>query len=210
MSRSLLIDAGAQVRGYAADITRTHVRDGHGPFAELLAGMERLQQRLVAGVRPGRSFVELHLEAHREIASLLADSGLVRGMAAEAVVESGISRAFFPHGLGHLLGLQVHDVAGHQQDAHGTPTRRPPEHPFLRLTRILEEDMVLTIEPGLYFIPALLAELAASPAGRAVDWALVERLRPYGGIRIEDDVRVTASGCENLTRAAFAALAGAP
>jgi Xaa-Pro dipeptidase len=207
--KSLLIDAGASHAGYAADITRTYAAPGETFFAALIEAMEGIEQRLVGAVRPGLPFVELHQEAHREIAALLLECGLAREASAEALVDRGVSRAFFPHGLGHLLGLQVHDVAGHQRDAAGTPTERPREHPFLRLTRVLQPDMVLTIEPGLYLIPALLEPLRTQPEGRWIDWALVERLRPFGGIRIEDDVRVRAEGAENLTRDAFARLASA-
>ncbi len=204
--RSLLIDAGAAEAGYAADITRTYAAPAEAFFASLIAAMDRIERRLAAAVRPGLSFVDLHRRAHLEIADLLLECGLARDASPEALVGNGITRAFFPHGLGHLLGLQVHDVAGHQSDAAGTPTRRPPEHPFLRLTRVLEPGMVLTIEPGLYFIPSLLEPLRARPEGRLIDWQLVERLQPCGGIRVEDDVLVQPEGAVNLTREAFAAL----
>jgi Xaa-Pro dipeptidase len=120
-------------------------------------------------------------------------------------VDQGITRRFFPHGLGHFLGLQVHDVGGFQADRDGTLIPRPEKDPFLRLTRRLEADHVTTIEPGLYFIEPLLAELRESAAGRDVDWAKVDALRPCGGIRVEDNVRVLDGGHENLTREAFAA-----
>lgn len=207
--RSLLVDAGAAWFAYAADITRTHAAAGERLFADLIAAMDGIERRLAAAARPGTSFVELHERAHRAIAELMLDCGLARGASSEALIEQGITRVFFPHGLGHLLGLQVHDVAGHQRDAAGTPTERPPQHPFLRLTRELEPGMVLTIEPGLYFIPALLEPLRARSEGRLVDWQLVERLSPFGGIRVEDDVVVRSEGVENLTRDAFARLGAA-
>src|SRR5690606_1441398 len=200
-ARSLLIDAGAQHHGYACDITRTwHI--GGGRFAELCAAMESLQQTLCDRARAGVDFVELNADAHRLLADVLRDAKLVRGSAAEAL-EMGVTRAFLPHGLGHLLGLQVHDAGGHQTDAAGTK-RAPPElHAFLRLTRVLEEDFVVTIEPGLYFIPALLRELAPGVA-RLLDRDAVDELIPFGGIRVEDDVLVTAGAPRNLTREAFA------
>jgi Xaa-Pro dipeptidase len=111
---------------------------------------------------------------------------------------------FFPHGIGHLLGLQVHDVAGLARDASGAEIPRPDGHPFLRLTRPLEPGFVVTIEPGLYFIGLLLDQARADDRGRRIRWDAVERLRPYGGIRIEDDVVCTAGTPENLTRDAFA------
>ncbi len=201
---SFLIDAGAQYNGYASDITRSYSFADKG-FQALIDGMERAQQSLCAEVRPGTDFRELHLATHRAVAELLAEFGLVK-VSAEAAFESGITRSFLPHGLGHLLGLQVHDVGGTQAGPEGGMIARPEGHPFLRLTRTLEADQVLTIEPGLYFIAPLLAELQAGPAGKDVDWERVESFRRFGGIRIEDNVRVTEGEPENLTRDAFAAL----
>jgi Xaa-Pro dipeptidase len=201
---SLLIDAGAQVHGYACDITRTY-GNGDAEFGALVDAVDAVQRVLVSKVRPGLDYPALHLEAHRRLAQVLESQGIVR-MSAESQVETGVSSAFFPHGLGHFLGLQVHDVAGFQKDESGGTVAKPPGHPYLRLTRTLEPDQVLTIEPGIYFIDMLLAELKKGPHAGAVDWAKVERLKPFGGVRIEDDVRVTAGEPENLTRNAFAEL----
>ena len=87
----------------------------------------------------------------------------------------------------------------------GAKLRGPPGHPYLRLTRRLEPGFVVTMEPGLYFIEPLLAQARADARGAHINWPRVENLRRFGGIRIEDDLVVTASGCENLTRDAFAA-----
>ncbi|WP_020683147.1 Xaa-Pro dipeptidase [Marinobacterium rhizophilum] len=201
---TLLIDAGATHHGYAADITRTHAADRESAFAGLIAALDSAQKFLLHSVVPGASFVELHQQMHAALAQLLRDSGLVNA-SVEAQLEQGITRTFFPHGLGHLLGLQVHDVGGWQQDAAGSLREPPAEHPFLRLTRTLQPGFVITIEPGLYFIPSLLDRLRQSPAGETVNWTQVEALMPFGGIRIEDNIAVTAEGCENLTRDAFAA-----
>jgi Xaa-Pro dipeptidase len=203
-ARTLLIDAGAVDHGYAADITRTHVANRESPFAGLVAALDRAQKSLLQSVKAGVDFVELHRQMHAALAQLLRDSGLVQA-SVEAQLAQGITSTFFPHGLGHLLGLQVHDVGGWQQDASGSLREPPAEHPFLRLTRCLEPGFVVTIEPGLYFIPSLLDRLRQSPGSEAVDWKRVEQLMPYGGIRIEDDVAITADGYENLTRDAFAA-----
>ena len=203
--RSLLIDAGGQYAGYASDITRTHAASDQGDFATLIASMEEMQQILCLGVRAGQSYAALHEEAHRLLGGVLVQHGLVR-CSAEAAFAQGITRTFLPHGLGHLLGLQVHDVGGHQSGPEGGRTPPPPEHPYLRLTRTLEAGMVVTIEPGLYFIPMLLEPLRAGAAGGEVDWTRVEQLAPCGGIRIEDDVLCTAGDPHNLTREAFAAL----
>ncbi|MGR2736981.1 Xaa-Pro dipeptidase [Billgrantia sp. Q4P2] len=195
---SLLVDAGHRFRGYCADITRTWPGAEADPlFADLIARMHDIKQRLVAAVAPGVDFVELHERMHRLLGELLVESELVTA-SAEAAVESGITRAFCPHGLGHLLGVQVHDVAG-RTARDGTPLPPPAEHPALRLTRELEAGMTVTIEPGLYVIPMLLEPLESTPAGQHLNWALIERLAPHGGIRIEDNVSVTANAARNLT-----------
>ncbi len=205
-ARSFLIDAGADVLGYAADITRTYSA-AQGEFRDLIERMETLQLDVVGRVRAGVDFRDLHIDTHRLLAGVLTDAGLASGDA-ETLLATGVTSAFFPHGLGHLIGLQVHDVAGHLGDVSGTRIDPPSGHPFLRLTRVLEEDMVVTIEPGLYIIDLLLDNLRGTPAEKQVHWDTVDRLRPYGGIRIEDDVRVLANGAENLTRDAFALSSG--
>jgi Xaa-Pro dipeptidase len=200
---SLLIDAGASFAGYASDITRTWAaRPGH--FASLVAGMESLQQQLCGKVRAGLDWRDLHLETHRRVAMLLRECGILQ-MPPEEAVASGVSAAFLPHGLGHLLGLQVHDVGGFRDQPEGDLIPRPPGHPALRLTRRLQPGMVVTVEPGIYFIDSLLHKLKAGPHGGRIEWRLVDELRPCGGIRIEDNVVVRANDGENLTRAAFAA-----
>jgi len=201
-SRSFLIDAGASHAGYAADITRTYSRKP-GEFEELISALDRAQLSLCDKVRADTDYRQLHLAAHQAIASVLHDFELVN-MPADDIVTSGVSSAFFPHGLGHLIGLQVHDCGGFWADPAGTELAKPEGHPFLRLTRTLEPGFVVTIEPGLYFIPALLNQLKAGRFSQSLNWEKVERLLPFGGIRIEDDVCVTTKKPENLTRDAFA------
>lgn len=198
---SLLIDAGCACNGYASDISRTY-GDGDPEFVALIDGMDKLQQRLAARVTPGIGFGELHAAAHHEIGKLLQTAGIVDAAFADPV-GAGITAAFFPHGLGHFLGLQVHEVGGDLADTAGNQLARPDGFPNLRLVRTLEPGQVLTIEPGLYFIGALLDKLRTGPAGGAIDWQRVNRLRRFGGIRIEDNVLVTETGHENLTRRAF-------
>ena len=202
--RSFLIDAGAQCRGYASDITRTY-SGGDPEFAGLIEAMDQVQLELCAAIRPGQDYREVHLLAHRLIAKLLYDAGVI-GCDADTAVESGVSSVFFPHGVGHLLGLQVHDVAGFAADVTGHEIPKPEGHPYLRLTRRLEPGFVVTVEPGIYFIEMLLDAARNAEAGRHIRWDAVERLKPYGGIRIEDDVVCTTGDPENLTRDAFAAL----
>ncbi|HNS27550.1 MAG TPA: Xaa-Pro dipeptidase [Steroidobacteraceae bacterium] len=201
---SLLIDAGAVHAGYASDITRTYSY-ADADFAALVARMDEAQLALCAGVKAGVDWRDLHLTAHRLIAEVLHDAGIIT-VDAEVAVETGLSGVFLPHGLGHLLGLQVHDVGGTLASPEGGTIPRPPGHPYLRLTRVLEQGFVVTMEPGLYFIDSLLAAAKAGPHGRHIDWTRVAQFAPFGGIRIEDNLAVTAAGCDNLTRDAFASL----
>lgn len=207
---SLLIDAGAQSAGYASDITRTFA--GSQPaaaardFAALIGAMDQAQQGLCAQVRAGVEWIDIHLAAHRAVATVLREADLITCGAEEALA-SGLSSVFLPHGIGHLLGLQVHDVGGLQRGPSGGQIPRPAGHPYLRLTRRLEAGFVVTMEPGLYFIGQLLDEARADARGRHINWSRVQHLSPFGGIRVEDDLAVTASGHENLTRDAFARLA---
>jgi len=200
---SLLIDAGAEFAGYASDITRTY-GSADTEFEALIGRMDRMQQVLCAAVRPGVDWREIQLLAHRLTGQLLRDADLIRCSAEEAVA-SGVTRVFLPHGIGHLLGLEVHDVGGFLRSPEGGEIERPVGHPYLRLTRTLEEGFVVTMEPGIYFIGQLLAAARADGHGRHINWSRVEALSRFGGIRIEDDLAVTREGCENLTRDAFAA-----
>lgn len=197
---SFLIDAGAKVLGYGSDITRTYVR-GKGAaarrFAELLSHMEALQQQICRAIRPQLAYEDLHDEAHRMLANALRETGIGRGSSDE-LVDRGITRALFPHGLGHSLGITVHDA--------GMKPRPPrPENRFLRNTSVIEVGQVFTIEPGIYIIDALLGPLQADERRDLVDWSAIADLRQFGGIRIEDNIVVEHAGIRNLTREAFAA-----
>ncbi len=203
--RSFLIDAGAQFAGYACDITRTYAA-APGEFLDLIRSVDSSQQKLVDRVRPGVDYRDIHLEAHRSIAGILVAHGIVSG-SPEAAVETKLTSVFFPHGIGHLLGLMVHDAAGFASGPDGGTRRKPEGHPFLRLTRALEAGFVVTIEPGIYFIDSLLEAARADGRGRAIQWKQVEALRPWGGIRVEDNVIAQSGAPRNLTREAFAAAA---
>ncbi|MBS2025845.1 MAG: M24 family metallopeptidase, partial [Deltaproteobacteria bacterium] len=194
-AQSMLLDAGATCCGYASDITRTWVKGGGAAastFAQLVNGMERLQQRMCAMAKPGLEYEDLHDESHRGVGALLREAGVSK-LSGDELVQSGITRVFFPHGLGHSLGLQVHDV--------GCGLRKPKaNNPYLRNTTTISERQCFSIEPGLYFIEGLLAPLRASPYASELDWTLIEQLKAFGGIRIEDDVIVGPQGVRNLTR----------
>lgn len=200
--RSFLIDAGAQYRGYAADITRTYAAFP-GRFADLVEALDGAQQVLCDEIVAGRDYRDVHLSAHRRLGDVMQQIGLTK-LPGQAALELGITSVFFPHGIGHLLGLQVHDVGGVMGDVQGHERRRPEGHPYLRLTRMLEPGVVVTVEPGIYLIDSLLSAAYADSRRPQIDWTVVEELRPFGGIRIEDNVVTTASQPENLTRDAFA------
>jgi Xaa-Pro dipeptidase len=199
--RSFLIDAGAQYRGYASDITRSYAA-APGTYADLISALDEAQLLLCDEIVAGRDYRAVHLTAHRVLGDVLQRIGLTT-LPGQAALEQGVTGVFFPHGIGHLLGLQVHDVGGVMGDAQGHELKRPEGHPYLRLTRTLEPGVVVTVEPGIYFIDSLLAAARADSRREHIDWALVEELRPFGGIRIEDNVAVTESRPENLTREAF-------
>ncbi len=199
-ARVLLVDAGASANGWAADVTRTWVREGAEPeFVALVEGLDAIEQKLVQQVSPGKPYLEIHLDAHRRIGGLLAEVGVLR-CDVEQAVGQGLTSAFFPHGVGHQLGLQVHDVGGHQAGPDGGSVPPPAAHSYLRNTRLIEPGHYLTVEPGIYFIPMLLDPLRQGPTAGLIDWQLVDRLVPMGGIRIEDDVLCTGDGPEDLTR----------
>jgi Xaa-Pro dipeptidase len=214
--RSLLIDAGGNHHGYAADITRTYARESGGEFAGLIDLLDTAQRELIDDIVPGRAYLDLHVNMHQRLAGILELTGLVTCSAA-AAFEAGVTEIFLPHGLGHLIGLQTHDVGGQQTGTEGGLSPPPDNYAALRLTRVLEAGMPVTIEPGLYFIPQLLSAARSGANGSLINWPTVDSLTPYGGIRIEDNVVLhlpdEKSGergkrgeavVENLTRDAFA------
>ena len=194
----VLIDAGAEYRCYASDVTRTYPVDGRfgsEQQAELHGVVRAAELASIEQCGPGTEWRDVHLTAALVIAEGLAAAGILRG-APESLVESGALWMFFPHGVGHLVGLGVRDAGGL------LPERRddPPPFPHLRIDLPLEPGMVVTVEPGLYFVPAILQD----PERRRrhhdeVDWDLVDRMLGFGGIRIEDNVLITDGGHEVIT-----------
>jgi len=209
----VLLDAGAEsATGYCSDVTRTWPASGRfsAEAAEVYDVVLAAEKAAIEAVKPGVRYRDLHLLAARTIAEGLAGMGFLKGTP-DALVESGAHALFFPHGVGHLLGLDVHDLEAFGDQVHYAPGRtRSPQFgtAYLRLDLDLEPGMCFTIEPGVYFVPAILR----NPAFRTqfsgqVDFALAERFltanegRGFGGIRIEDDVHCTDTGAEVLTAA---------
>jgi Xaa-Pro aminopeptidase len=193
----VLIDAGAEVRGYASDVTRTYPVSGQftPQQAELHALVQAAVQAATARCTPGTEFREVHRAAALVIGEGLAEFGLLRGDA-ETLVDSGAVSLFFPHGIGHMVGLGVRDaseiLAGRQPDAN--------VFPGLRVDLPLEAGQAVTIEPGIYFVPALLGDAETRARhGDAVAWDRAEAMLGFGGIRLEHDVLITADGADVLT-----------
>jgi Xaa-Pro aminopeptidase len=197
---TVLIDAGAEVRRYTADYTRTYRAPGGdaGFFRELYAVVLSVEERAVAQCRAGVEWRDVHLGACRDTAAGLVAMGLMRGEP-EALVERDAHALFFPHGLGHLVGLGVRDASGF------LPGRQRSTRPGLNMLRTdlpLQPDYVITVEPGIYFIPALLNDPARrTKFADCVAWSAVDRHLEFGGIRIEDNVRITDGAPEVLTAA---------
>lgn len=195
----LLIDAGAECQGYAADVTRVFPVSGRfsPEQREIYEIVLVAQTRAIAQLKPGVSALTLHLESARSILQGLAAMNIIKG-SVNSNLERGVDRVFYPHGLSHMLGLDVHDVTGGKSRQVKLPpsalTRK------IRFDRILEPGFVITVEPGLYFIPALLHDPKIRRTFKdVIDFDRAERLIPLGGVRIEDDVAITATGHRNLT-----------
>ncbi len=195
----ILIDSGAQLDRYVIDVTRTYVAGTPDPFQrDLHQAVLQAQIRACEKCRPGVEWKDLHLATAVDLMAGLAAMDVVRGNP-QSLVEQEVHTLFFPHGLGHMLGLGVRDAGGLE------PGRKKDPRPSLRSLRmdlVLREGYIVTVEPGLYFIPALLRDHARRVRyGDRVNWDLIDRHRGIGGVRIEDNILVTAGEPVNLTAA---------
>lgn len=155
------------------------------------------QVAVLKTAKPGVSWSYCHQVAQEEILKALINIGILTGSPKE-LAEKNIGAIFFPHGLGHLIGLDTHDVGGYLE---GTPSRSQlPGFKKLRTARVLEEGFVLTNEPGCYFIDVLLNAASENPEQAShINQSVLSRFRGFGGVRLEDDIVITADGAENLT-----------
>ena len=195
----VLIDAGAEVDRYCADVTRTYRVGGWDGFArELYDMLLEVEVRAVDACRAGAEWRELHLASATGIAGGLAALGLLKG-SAESLVEQDVHALFYPHGLGHLVGLGVRDASGY------LPGRQRSTRAGLSALRTdlpLQPGYVITVEPGVYFIRALLTSAAnREKHAKTVAWDKVDALLEFGGIRIEDNVLITDGAPDVLTAA---------
>ncbi|KAG8891623.1 hypothetical protein FRB99_003444 [Tulasnella sp. 403] len=202
----LLLDAGCEWNNYASDITRTTPIGNGGRFTkearEIYSLVLKMQNDAIASLKPGIHWDTVHRQCHVTLVKRFIELGIFKGTE-EEVLKSGVSAAFFPHGLGHSLGLDVHDVpSASKPDAKFNMTipsesaENPKFYTYLRLRLPLEAGMVLTVEPGVYFSPHLLAPVRNSPY---IDQDVLSRYEGVGGVRIEDVLLITEEGSENLT-----------
>lgn len=201
----LLLDAGSEsTLHYAGDSTRTIPVSGR--FDDTQKALYQLvldsQRSAIDALRPGVKYYDVHLLAAKVIASGLKDLGLMRGDTDEAVA-AGAHALFFPHGLGHMIGLDVHDMEdlGEQYVGYGDGTERSTQFGLkaLRLGQALQAGNVITVEPGCYFIPALIDRWQAEKRFEAfLNYQEIQKFRRFGGIRIEDDLLITEGGARIL------------
>ncbi|KAJ5167293.1 Xaa-Pro aminopeptidase [Penicillium canariense] len=208
------LDAGAEWNCYASDVTRTFPLSGDwsSKYArDIYRVVERMQEECIKRIRRGTRFLSLHDLAHEIAIIELLHLGILKNGSLSEIRASGASKVFFPHGLGHHVGLEVHDVSESEimalhpdfdHDQYG-PVLNPAGSlaPCTLSAPLLEEGMVVTIEPGIYFSPLALANASKQPCARYIDFDIAEQYVHIGGVRIEDDILVTANGYENLTTA---------
>ena len=194
-----LLDMGAEYHCYASDITCSYPVTGKFSNDQLCIyeAVLAAQVAVIDVLRPGVSWPEMHRTAERAILISLKAGGLLTGDV-ENMIDADLGAIFMPHGLGHLIGLDTHDVGGYTE---GTPPRSErPGLKKLRTARVLAEGMVLTVEPGCYFIDPLLDMALANPAQSVFIQAdRLKAFRGFGGVRLEDGILITEDGCENLT-----------
>ena len=193
----VLVDAGCEYRGYASDVSRTYAVSGtFAPEqAQLYETVAQALQAAIQSCRPGVEWQEVHRAAALVIAEGLADFGILRGEV-ESLFERGAVLLFFPHGVGHMVGLGIRDAGGVLR---GRPDPGPG-FPRLRVDLTLQRGYTMTVEPGIYFIPAMASDKTRrEELSDAVDWDRVDAMLDFGGIRLEENVLITDDGCEVLT-----------
>jgi Xaa-Pro aminopeptidase len=192
----VLIDAGADVGDYCVDITRVFAADGQMSSQQrtIYDLVLKAQQTSIALCRPGTEWHEVHKASARVFAEGLKGLGIIKGEV-DTALETGAVSVFFPHGVGHMVGLRVRDVGGRF-----TKDPRKAYGVRVRVDMPLEAGFLMTIEPGLYFIKALIEDADTRRQHAAtINWDEVEKWREFGGIRLEDDILVSANGPVNLT-----------
>ncbi|KAJ2813895.1 hypothetical protein H4S07_000316 [Coemansia furcata] len=194
----VLVDAGGTYGNYASDITRTWPV---GPrftdnAREIYSIVLDMQKTVIDACAPHKQWEDMHLLAARVAAEGLLRLGVLTGDL-DSIMANHVVGYFMPHGIGHLIGIDTHDVGGYPA---GTERINKPGLRYLRARREMLPRMVFTVEPGLYFVDAILAEAQATPAvAQHINFDAVKRYRSVGGVRIEDNIVITESGNDNLT-----------
>ena len=195
---NLLIDAGAEYSNYASDITRTFPISGRfTPESRAIYNLVlEMQTQTMTRVKAGVNWDELHALAHHVAAEGLVKLGILKGKVAD-ILEARTTTLFFPHGLGHYMGMDTHDTGGHPDHNDADTMFR-----YLRKRGALPANSVITVEPGVYFCRFIIEpQLKNEKHAQFIDREVLERYWAVGGVRIEDDVLVTEEGYENLTEA---------
>lgn len=203
--RLVLCDAGAENRNsYCSDNTRTYPVNGKFTQRqlEIYSIVEACHDHALDVAKPGVKWFDVHMSVCRLMTERLKEIGLMKGDTDEAV-KAGAHAMFMPHGLGHMMGLDVHDMEGLGQEYVGFDEETRPSTQFgtncLRMGRRLEKGFVVTDEPGIYFIPALIDEWKAKGLHTDfINYTMLETYKDFGGIRIEDDILITDEGCRFL------------
>ncbi|KAF9115960.1 hypothetical protein BGX27_005652 [Mortierella sp. AM989] len=197
-----LVDAGAEQGCYASDITRTFPLSGKysGDAKTVYEIVLQMQNAVLAALKPGVQWEDMHRLASRIAVDGLQKAGVLKAeFSVDELLEKHIDGVFFPHGLGHMIGLDVHDVGGYPK---GVERIQAPGLQYLRMRRALEAGFVVTVEPGVYFVEFILNAAKNDTAiAKYINWDVVERFAKVGGVRIEDCVVITETGIDNLTTA---------
>jgi len=195
----VLLDMGAEYHCYASDITRTYPINGKftQDQKEVYESVLAAQEGVLKAMKPGVSWKDMHTLATEIICEQLKKHGFLKGDVQE-MMKNHIGALFFPHGLGHFLGIDTHDAGGYPE---GTERIKQPGYKSLRTLRELKEGMVITVEPGIYFIESELEPaLKDSVKSQFLVAEKIQRFKNFGGVRLEDNVIVTKDGVENMTQ----------
>ncbi|KAJ1960127.1 hypothetical protein GGI12_003970 [Dipsacomyces acuminosporus] len=197
-SEMILVDAGGQYKDYASDITRTWPL---GPkfspeCRDIYQVVLEMQKAVLDACAPHKQWEDMHILANRVAAEGLLKLGILRGDIDE-IMSNYVCGYFMPHGIGHVIGIDTHDVAGYPK---GVERINKPGLRYLRARRELLPGMALTVEPGLYFVEAILADAKANPdVAKHINFDVVDKYFKVGGVRIEDNIVITEAGIDNLT-----------
>eukprot|EP00252_Welwitschia_mirabilis_P020733 TRINITY_DN5139_c0_g1_i2.p1 TRINITY_DN5139_c0_g1~~TRINITY_DN5139_c0_g1_i2.p1 ORF type:complete len:492 (+),score=94.77 TRINITY_DN5139_c0_g1_i2:65-1540(+) len=194
-----LLDMGAEYHFYGSDITCSFPVNGKFTDDQKLIydAVLGAHNAVISMVKPGISWVDMHKLAEEVILMILTRAGILSG-SLEEMMEKRLGAVFMPHGLGHFLGLDTHDPGGYLK---GQERSKEPGLRSLRTVRLLEKGMVMTVEPGCYFIEATLVPAMENPDTSCyINRHAMARFQKFGGVRIESDILITADGCKNLTK----------